>query len=102
MYVSCNVRQMFWQYLEDEVSIAKQNGTGCIIMMDGNSWLGPSIIPNDPHKQNENGKLFENFLSNNRNITLLNAQDFCTGLITRSRIVNGKVEKSVIDLYLSM
>ena len=90
----------FWKYLEDEIFISDQSGAGCMIMMDGNSWLGPLILRGDPHPQNTNGKLFEQFLARNTKITLLNTEEICQGLITRSREVNGKIEKSAIDFIL--
>merc|ERR1711954_478497 len=61
-------------------------------MFDANSWLGKSYLQNDPHLQNENGKLFANFLRNNKQLTLLNGQKFCNGSFTRSRMVNGTME----------
>ena len=55
---------------------------------------------NDPHNQNKNGEMFSQFLSRNENMTILNSLELCEGLITRKRIANGKVEKSVIDFAL--
>ena len=41
------------------------DGKGFILQGDLNSWLGNKIIPIDPRKQNENGKLMEAFLLRN-------------------------------------
>ena len=89
-----------WNYLDDEVLRSDQDGEGCLIMMDANSWLGSSLIHGDPHNQNQNGKLFENFLFRNPNLTVLNADKLCQGKITRCRVVNGKLEKSIIDFII--
>ena len=69
-------------------------------MFDANSWLGQSYLQNDPHLQNENGKLFANFLRNNKQLTLLNGQKFCNGSSTQSRMVNGTMENSIIDFIV--
>ena len=68
--------------------------------MDGNSWLGEKTINGDPHKQNKNGELFQNFLDRNPQLSVLNTESICEGLITRSRSVNDKVERSVIDFVI--
>ena len=62
-----------------------EDGTAIIIQMDANCHLGSNIIENDPNVQNENGKIFEDFLSKNTNLNLLNALPICQGLITRYR-----------------
>ena len=54
-------KDKFWQYLQDEVNICNNEGIGCLILMDGNSWLGNTVINGDPHCQNQNGKLFFKF-----------------------------------------
>ena len=74
--------------------------SGCIILMDSNAWLGPKVIPNDPHKQNKNGELFHNFLKRNPQMHLLNSSSLCNGLITRSRVVENRCERSVIDFVI--
>ena len=99
-YDSSEKKDNFWQYLQDEVNISNTQGTGCIFMLDANSWLGCKLLKSDPHSQNHNGQLFETFLNNNTNIKVLNNEDFCEGAITRSRIVNGKEERSIIDFIL--
>ena len=94
----------FWNYLDREINECQNEGSGCLIFMDGNAWLGPSWIKQDPHMMNKNGELFESFLIRNPNMTLLNAADFCEGSITRERTVNirenSKIERSIIDFVL--
>ena len=99
-YDNMEKKQRFWEYLNKEVFEAKIEGSGCIILMDGNSWLGPEIIPEDPHLQNGNGKLFESFLKNNTNMFLWNGKKLCTGNITRARETNNCLERSIIDFII--
>ena len=75
-------------------------GTGFILSMASNSWLGPALVKNDPHTQNKNGKMFQDFMLRNPKLTLLNSESFCQGLITRSRKVDKNIEESVIDFVL--
>ena len=88
----------FWKYLDEEVLNAKYNGSGLIIQMDGNLWAGSQIIPNDPRQQNRNGKLFEEFLSRNSHLCVVNALDLCEGVISRSR----NSEESILDFFCCM
>ena len=99
-YDSSEKKENFWSHLDHEVFLANNEGNGLIIAMDSNSWLGPKILRNDPHTQNKNGELFANFLMRNSNLTILNAESLCQGLITRSRKVNGVTEKSVLDYVI--
>ena len=93
-------KKYFWEYLDAEVLNCKNEGSGLLIFMDGNSWLGSSVIKNDPHFQNKNGEIFNRFLSRNPNLYLLNSSHLCEGSITRSRYANGKKEESIIDFAL--
>ena len=72
--------------MDQEVCSAKEEGAGLIIEIDSNAWAGKQLIPRDPNTQNSNGKLLENFLKRNRNMTLVNALPLCEGTITRKRI----------------
>ena len=90
-YDNKNKKDKFWEYLYTEVNICNKEGFACLIIFDANSWLGNKILIGDPHEQNENGRLFQNFLENNPNIAMLNNQQFCKGLITRSRNTNNKI-----------
>ena len=93
-------KEAFWNYLSEEVSIADQEDAGFILHFDGNLWAGDNIIPGDPRKQNKNGKLFQKFLEENYNLTVVNSLPLCQGLITRSREKDGNMEESVIDFFV--
>ena len=93
-------KEAFWNYLDDEVTEAKESGAGLVIQFDGNLWAGNKIIPNDPRKQNNNGKLFEQFLTRNSHLTVVNSLQLCEGLITRRRYRNEKLEESVLDFFV--
>ena len=93
-------KSQFWLYLEEEVMKCSQEGYGCMITMDANSWLGKDYNSQDPHNQNNNGKLFHEFLKRNKQLTLLNTTEKCQGTITRSRMVQGKKEESIIDFIV--
>ena len=82
-------KNSFWEYFDNEVLEAEKSGSGLIIQMDGNFWAGKSIVPNDPRPQNNNGKLFQQFLERNKNLTVVNSLDLCQGLITRKRSRDG-------------
>ena len=97
---SQNRKQGFWNYLDQEVESASSQNIGIVIQIDSNSWAGNKIIPNDPNPQNINGKLLKMFLDRNKNITLINSQPLCDGLITRQRKSKNSNEKSVLDLFM--
>ena len=90
----------FWNFIEEEVTTSWNQGSGFILQFDGNLWAGPQIIPGDPRKQNTNGKLFQEFLARNPNLTVVNSLPQCKGLITRIRDKEGKMEKSVLDFFV--
>ena len=90
----------FWRYLDEQVFAAQTDGSGLMVTMDGNAWLGHDFLKGDPHPQNKNGDLFKKFLDRNPEIRLMNLESFCEGLITRSRKVNDKMERSIIDFVL--
>ena len=63
--------------------------------------LEVNVIPCDPNIQNENGKLFHNFIRRHTQLTVVNSLPVCRGLITRKRdLINGKCERSVIDFVV--
>ena len=93
-------KKNFWDFIEEEVISAWDSGSGFILQFDGNLWAGSNIIPGDPRKQNNNGKLFQDFLSRQSNLTVVNALSVCEGLITRTRIKEGNAEKSVLDFFV--
>ena len=93
-------KEAFWNYLDEEVELAEQSNSGFVLHFDGNLWAGEQIIPGDPKKQNRNGKLFQQYLEQHPNLTVVNSLEICEGLITRSRNKNGKLEESVIDFFV--
>ena len=94
------LKNKFWAHLDLEVAAAENYETGVIIQMDGNLWAGGKLIPGDPNEQNNNGKLFELFLSRNPHLTCVNALQLCEGLITRIRKTKNGCEKSVLDIFI--
>ena len=93
-------KQLFWNYLDEEVMLANQDGAGFVLQFDGNLWAGSGVIPGDPRPQNRNGKLFQLFLARN-NLTVVNSLKLCKGIITRIRnLQNGKSELSTLDFFV--
>ena len=97
---SLEKKDAFWNYLETEVLEAEYNGTGFVLHFDGNLWAGKNLIPGDPRAQNKNGKLLEDFLKRNKNLTIVNGLSQCKGLITRSRLKGNKSEESILDFFI--
>ena len=99
---NCKVenKNTFWAYIEEEVTAAWDSDSGFILHFDGNLWAGPNLVPGDPRPQNQNGKLFMDFLSRHPNLTVVNSLPICEGLITRSRIKEGIPERSVLDFFV--
>jgi hypothetical protein len=86
-------------HLDKEVKAAKESGAGFILQFDGNLWAGTGLIPGDPRPQNRNGKLFQEFLDRN-DLTVVNSLPICKGLITRKRSKDGKLEESILDVFV--
>ena len=78
-------KERFWQYLDQETQSAKRDGAAVVLQMDGNLWAGNGIIKRDPKKQNQNGKMFEDFLVNNPHLSVVNALPLSEGDIPRVR-----------------
>ena len=93
-------KNSFWTYIEEEVIAASESNSGFILHFDGNLWAGPNLVPGDPRPQNQNGKLFMEFLSRQPNLTVVNSLPICEGIITRSRIKEGVEERSVLDFFV--
>ena len=68
--------------------------------MDGNLHAGPTLIRNDPNIQNQNGKLFCDFLSRNSQLIVANSLDVCEGMITRKRQFENKIEEAILDFFI--
>ena len=93
-------KEAFWNFLDNEVNEAVESKSGFILQFDGNLWAGDRLIPGDPRPQNKNGKLFEEFLNRNPHLVIVNSLPICKGLITRSRLKDGKLEESVLDIFV--
>ena len=93
-------KEAFWKYLDEEVLLADQAGTGFVLHFDGNLWAGEDLVLGDPRPQNRNGKLLQEFLKINPHLTIVNSLPLCKGLITRSRLCDGKQELSVLDFFI--
>ena len=90
---------LFWRFLDEEAQRTKNQGKGFILQGDLNAWLGPEIIPEDPRKQNENGKFMAIFLKEN-NLTVVNSLDLCKGLFTRIQKRQGILMKGILDFFV--
>ena len=95
-------KDLFWDYIEEEVNQAESEGDGLIIQMDGNSYAGPEIVENDPNIQDTNGKLFFDCLQRNPTLLVVNALHLCEGLITRKREFEEKIEEAVLDFWSAL
>ena len=93
-------KEAFWKYLDEEVLLADQAGTGFVLHFDGNLWAGEDLVPGEPRPQNRNGKLLQEFLKINPHLTIVNSLPLCKGLITRSRLCDGKQELSVLYFFI--
>ena len=47
----------FWQEVENEVIVAKENNCLILLQMDANAKVGKEEISNDPNEASKNGKL---------------------------------------------
>ena len=94
-------KENFWEFIEKEVIQAETEGQGIIIQMDGNLHAGEKIIKHDPNIQNQNGKLFMDFLQRNDTLKVVNSMNICEGLITRQRLLESRSEKAVLDFFIT-
>ena len=92
-------KDLFWQYIEEDILRAQIEGKGYILQGDLNAWLGNKIIPNDPRPQNSNGKIMADMLKRNH-LTVVNGLQLCKGLFTRIQNRKGTYEKSIIDFFV--
>ena len=93
-------KEKFWDFIEDEVRKAELDEMGLIIQMDGNLHGGPGLIKHDPNPQNQNGKLFQQFLERNPSLTVANNLNICEGIITRQRKLENKIEMAILDFFI--
>ena len=83
----------FWQDLEKEVILAKESNCRILIQMDANAKVGCEIITNDPCRQSYNGGLLLGLIER-ENLSILNENDLCEGVITWHRKTIAGEEKS--------
>ena len=97
---SIEKKNKFWTFIEEEVTTSWNSGSGFILQCDGNLLAGQDIIPGDARQQNNNGRLFKDFLTRNPNLSVVNALSLCEGIVTRIRNKNGIEEKSILDFFI--
>ena len=85
---------------EEEISKAIFQGKGLIIELDANSKLGPQYIKGDPHTKSPNGILLAGIIERHALVVTNSIIGKSSGLITRLRNTEKRVEKSVIDFVL--
>ena len=90
-------KEAFWAYMDEEIFLAQQSEAGFALHFVGNLWAGESIIPGNPRPQNRNGKMFQSFLERHPHLTVVNSLPLCERLITRSRMLGGELDESVLD-----
>ena len=90
----------FLSKLEEEVVSAKLANKSIIIQVDAYSKLGKHVIPKDPKEQIPNGAVLADTIKRNALIVANSLATKCSGVITRSRITEGRVEESVIDFVI--
>ena len=93
-------KEKFWEFIENEVVQAESEHHGVIIQIDGNLHAGDKLLKDDPNPQNQNGKLFMDFLKRNCTLSVVNSMDICEGLITRQRSLETRTEKAVLDFFI--
>ena len=89
----------FWQDLEKEVISAKDQNCGILIQMDANAKVGYEVIRNDPNQLSNNGRVLLELVERQQ-LSILNANELCEGVITRHRKTVIGEEKSVIDYVI--
>ena len=67
---------------------------------DGNLHAGNNLVKNDPNPQNQNGKIFMQFLQRNKTLVVVNGSDICQGVITRQRVLESRTERAVLDFFM--
>ena len=93
-------KEKFWDHIEKEIVDAEKEEQGVILQMDGNLHAGRELIKEDPNPQNNNGKLFMQFLQRNPSLIVVNSLDICDGTITRKRETEKRTEQAVLDFFV--
>ena len=90
---------IFWQAIEEEIVSAKQENCLVILELDANAKVGKDFIQGDPHPMSKNGRILIDLVQR-QGFHIANSDAKCRGVITRERIFETKVEKSVIDYII--
>ena len=90
----------FFQVLEEEVAKALFAGKSIITSLDANNKLGSEIIPNDKHKQSQNGKILAGIINRHELIVINGLKGKSFGVITRKIITLDGEEESNIDIVV--
>ena len=94
-----DIKEDFYNRIDQEVKTSKLAGAMVCIEMDANAKLGSSFINGDPKEKSKNGRLLEDVVVEN-DLIVVNAMDICKGVITRYRQTVNSEEKSVIDYFI--
>ena len=89
----------FWQSVEAEIECAKQDDFLILIQMDANAKIGCKHIKKDPNSMSHNGQILLDLI-HRQGLQIGNTSSKCSGVITRERILQNRVEKSVIDYFI--
>ena len=93
-------RLEFWYALDQEIVDAKRDGCMILIQMDANAKVGQSIIAGDPNQETDsNGHELLGLVERN-GLVILNADDRCSGTVTRQRVTKKSEERAVLDYIL--
>ena len=96
---SSSDKMEFYSILDQEIENALNNNCMVCVQLDANGKVGSEIINGDPHGISHNGQLLLDLIER-KSLILVNGTEKCSGIITRTRNKNGKIEKSVIDYFL--
>ena len=89
----------FYAALEEEILSCEHESCGLIIELDCNAKLGKDLIKGDPNVMSNNGRMLWEIIER-RECMVVNATDYCRGVITRSRQKGKTLEESVLDYVI--
>ena len=93
-------KRPFFIALEEEVVKAHTAGKPCIIEIDANSKLGSEYVKGDPHDMSVNGKILSHIIETHALIVANGVEGKSSGVVTRKRLTESRLEESVIDYVL--
>ena len=94
-----DIRESFFNRIDQEVKGSKLAGALVCLEMDANAKLGPEIIKGDPKEKSKNGRLLERVVVEN-DLVVVNGMEICKGVVTRYRKTVNSEEKSVLDYFI--